>query len=90
MGFRPAGDPDGALGVRLPGRSLLVLSADARYGREHSIARRGVDFSDDGLPRKRGRRLCYVMLRYVYVMLWCPFYPRERSLCVQVAPCVSV
>jgi hypothetical protein len=23
-------------------------------------------------------------------MLWCPFYPRERGLCVKVAPCVSV
>jgi hypothetical protein len=26
----------------------------------------------------------------VMFMLWCPFYPRELSLCVQVAPCVSV
>jgi hypothetical protein len=31
-----------------------------------------------------------VTVRLCYVMLWCPFYPRERSLCVQVAPCVSV
>lgn len=64
MRFRPARAAPGeapdeapALGVRLPPRSLLVLSGDARYGWEHGIAARGADFHRDGLPHARARRL---------------------------------